>query len=161
MMDRDPFVTRPIESLKVHDILVNHGWDKKNEKDPKVIYDHICKCIPCTSEDLVADLMTKWNHQKPDSTLQEYLNQASRMKIRLEELGFPIHERVATLTVLIPLKDVDEGWYSTLFYDFTANKLRWTDLLSKIQTKATLLEKKKPLQLAKCKKNNTQNLSAN
>ncbi|KAK6062451.1 hypothetical protein SCUP515_13357, partial [Seiridium cupressi] len=43
---------------------------------------------------------------------------------------------MAILTVLGPLKKVDESWYEKLYYDFRDHKLSWPQLVAKIQSKA-------------------------
>lgn len=120
---------------EVQNILENHGWDRFTDKDPKNLYDLIIRVIPQASEDLIQQLVTKWNHQTPEGTFQEYLDTAIKMRRRLDELGYKIPDNVAILTIMGPLKMVDEQWYDKIFYDFINLKSTWATIVGKIQTK--------------------------
>jgi hypothetical protein len=102
----------------VHKILKNYGWNPMKDRDPKAFYELILRAIPKASEDVIADLVLDWNTQKPTSTLGDYVENAVTLRRRLGELGIRFDDRVATLTVLAPLRNVNETWYSQMLYDY-------------------------------------------
>lgn len=124
-------------SKEVLDILEGNGWQDGN-RDPKALYDFVCRTIPKISEEgwhALFQELVKMDATQYDS-LRTFLSRFNWLVNRLKTNDISLGEKALQSIILAGLKKYDEAWTQMLVFQMQSGNLTYKTLMEMVTQKA-------------------------